>query len=89
MQYGVKVVGHVETQKEQAYLLEDGRNVTFHTAKGPKGTLSVFYTPLNVWPSITASKLGIEYTLLRNSTQEEVRAEVAASSIKVIGVTDI
>jgi hypothetical protein len=85
----VKIVGHVNTEKEQAYVLDGGQAVTFHTARVPSGEINIFYSPLNTWASITASKLGIEYSFMRNSTPEEVKTAVQDQKLTIIGVSDI
>lgn len=83
MSYGVKVVGHVTPKKEKVYVLEDGEAITFHTARMEGGELVVFHTPLNVWPSITAGRLGLEYKFLRNSTPDEIALAVEGQALAI------
>lgn len=49
---------------------------SFHTAfdarADRKSLKTTFRSPHDVWPSVTASTLGINYYFMRNATQEEI-----------------
>ena len=86
MQLGVKVVGHLSPPKELKYTLEGGLDVTFHTAFGELGFKkpTTFFSPLNVWPGVTAAALDIEYVFMRNATPAEAALCAKDKGLKII-----
>lgn len=81
----VKVVGRVAPTSIEAFVLADGRTVTFHTAFIDKERTEqvTFCSDLNSWPSIKANALKIEYTFMRNATRQEAYEEIALAGWEV------
>lgn len=81
----MSLVGRVEEQNHW-YRLSDSKIVSFHTAFTNKDrSKSVMFVSDNeTWPSITAEKLGISYTYMRNSTPEEIADFLKDARIKVV-----
>jgi hypothetical protein len=63
------IIGHVKEHDSAWYALKTGKIVSVHiTNKG-----KMFMSDSETWPSVTAARLGIKYTLLVNATDVEAR----------------
>jgi len=80
----VQVVGRAS--KARWYVFEDG---VFSIHKATKdGKESFFRSDMRTWPSITASRLGIEYDLLVNASPEECEKFIEAEGLSLVDVVE-
>jgi len=70
--YGV--IGHVDDERVDWYKLNDGSVVSFHVAflDEAREESVIIVSDSETWPSVTAARLGIEYTFMRSAEPEEV-----------------
>ena len=73
-------VGHVKIHDSAWYALKTGKIVSVHITE----TGRMFTSDSDTWPSITAARLGIKYTLLVNATQEEATRFFEAEGIELV-----
>lgn len=72
------IIGHII--KTKIYTFTDGR-YSFHTAfqdSGLKAVVTTFRSRMDTWPSLTATKKGIEYKLLLGATDHEIKEWINA-----------
>lgn len=69
-------VGEVSREKVDWFLLSDGRLVSVHVAFQDKERTQrvTFYSDNNTFPGVTAQRLGISYSFMRNATSPEAEA---------------
>lgn len=80
----VQVVG--QASKARWYVFEDG---VFSIHKAIKdGTHSFFRSDMMTWPSITASRLGVEYDLLVNASPEECEKFIEAEGLSLVEMVE-
>lgn len=81
----IQVIGTVSTV--QWYEFEDGV-YSIHRAMS-NGTETLFASRSDTWPSITASREGIEYDLCVNATSEEAEKFIAAEGLTLKAVHEV
>jgi hypothetical protein len=87
----VSILGHIDTNRPKVYVLESGEKVTFHTARlrsNPQVWVT-FTSPFDEWPSIMAARLGVEYSFMRNSTQDETNTYIIENSLHVAKTEEV
>lgn len=57
---------------------------SIHVAELMDGTTELFRSRNDVWPSLTAFKLNLDYKLLRNATREECKQYLGNTPAKEI-----
>ncbi len=76
----VNIIGHVKEHDSSWYSLKTGKIVSVHKTQND----IFFMSDSETWPSITAEKNGIKYTLLVNATQEEAARFFEAEGIELV-----
>jgi len=75
-----KVIGHIKEYDSGWYSLKSGKIVSVHITQDGE----MFMSDSETWPSVTAEKLGIKYTLLVNATRKDALEFFEKEGIKLV-----
>lgn len=79
------IVGRVKEVNSDWYLLDTGKLVSFHTLYRDKerSDSATIYVEVDSFPGVVATKMGFNYTFMRNATREEAQATIEDKNLTV------
>jgi len=81
----LSVIGHVNDDKYEWFVLSDNRVVSFHTAYLDKERTeqTTFFSDSDTFASVTAQQLGIKATFIRNATEAETNKFIIENELVI------